>query len=1017
MPKSFSRTKKRSSRQQQKQHGLDMQHQHQQQHQDASIPFQRLDSPLISSPINTTPNGNNNNNNNNNGISNFVLLTNNNATHNATNSTNNMNMNTTQQQQCKYNFSQAEDDQEDDESELFPSLNYNESDHHYDNQQHHHHPRPPSQNSIASVIKNSKLIIHEANKVMQQCGVSLGSSNNAHLDVDADAYDEDGGLSNCHDGDEGEEDDDDDNDDDNYHQEELQKFFPTPMEAAITTATTTTTTSSGSFSQSSSFYDIASIPSRVRTTSSNSLPDAAAYQYQQQQKQLPQQENMKQLPFPLSLYSSSTTHMDVKQQYQQQQQVRINNNHAIPLRHSQSVPIKPEPIRHLFMRRSVSTPAAFQIGKGRSAFGKVEGNNHNKQSRRSSHSLNDKDFDKQQRALNPTDLPTPTKRWIAAEQNQQQEQPQNYSTKNEESDIFKGKEEDINVSSTSNDDNSSVHSTQSKVMDFQKQRRMKERRKERRKLVLKKSLSDSMFGMTVEDDPINEKLDEILEKEDYNDGDDDDESKEKGTVSYIVLEPDIDPIIVPVDNVKHVVQESNRFELSTESTEKIVTKPILAKAESPTPVPKPGYHKIVDEESPSPVHHVYSNPPLPYNRRISRTPPSPLGRVATPPSNPNRKSFILKGPTSPCSHDSASYSRTSRSGQSVNTSTQTHSTSISGNMSCNRSVTSSVAEADREVRDANHRELRRREVVDLDESMSIQTSDTTSTNAYLALTSSPAQLREGANITYDRFFGGGCNNSIGPANSQSSNASSFGLGWNNQSQHSSSPGMNGRNRTSVNVRSPITVSSNSMANTNSSSSTGEDPPRVVSCSNKTVPLSSSRSDMPPRSDHHESSLGYSKLGSSKRRSKSRSSSRTSSKSSSSKSKSKRKDAPRLYHKIGSAKVADQSIRTSTPSPCHSFQTSPKTPSTPPSHFGYPTEPVDLPRPQVLRHLPIPNMPPGPKLVLVSPPSDNKSKRKDAFVRASAQSFWPPTSNGHDHRAFQPPVILESVVTPEKKSQN
>ena len=474
------------------------------------------------------------------------------------------------------------------------------------------------------------------------------------------------------------------------------------------------------------------------------------------------------------------------------------------------------------------------------------------------------------------------------------------------------------------------------------------------------------------------------------------------------LEPEIIPSSADKEENNNSIDESCSVEFTSAFIEKKRTA-ILRKVESPTPIPQPAYHKIVDDDQPSPSYS-HSKAPLPFShsRRISRTPPSPIGRVATPPSNLSRKRLILKGSTSPCSHDSASYSRASRSIHSVNTSTQTFST----NVSCNRSVTSSVAEADREVRDTNRRELKRREGADyLDGSMSIQSSDTTSTMQYLALTSSPAQLREGANIHHDRFFGG-CtsSNSIGPGNSQSSNASSFGQGWNQQNQQHSSPGMNSRSHAHRNVRSPMTVSSNSITNyTHSSASTGEDPPRYVSCSlNKVVPVNSNRGDMPPRSDNHDSSsVGYKKLGAPKRRSKSRSSSRSSSSKSKS-SKSKKKEKQKLYHKIGSsAKVADQ-FRSSTPSPCNSFQTSPvKTPITPPNHFDYPSELVDVAKPKVQK---LASIAPGPKLVLVSPVESDR-RRDTTTSRPIAQSFWP--SSSRDQRAFQPTVILESVVTPEK----
>lgn len=846
----------------------------------------------------------------------------------------------------------SNDDNDDEDSELFPSLEYDTDQNNDDGGQ----LRPPSQNSIASVLKHS---FHEAKQMIHLCGVGevpYGVQRNF-----------------------------------------FQQFH----------------------SESEPETALNSIPARIQTASSNFFSSHLSLEKQNDntkentsQDQQQSQTSFKNRPFPLSIYPSYTTSSNEPDPPLHQRLNTITNK-TIPLRHSQSVPIKPEPIPHLFMRRSASTPTSFKLGKGRSAFGKVDCTNTSIRSSAPSYSTpqvshvrksvstscmsdskcqrntnDEKEFGKVS-SFNAIALSTPAKQqWLSADQPSNRSPPKNNN-------------DDFSSSSTS--------FSKSQIMNSKTQKMIKERRRnDRRKSKVTNDVNSSSSSILEESkeelvntsSEQNEKYFDVNKSKPCSKSGED----ERVDVSYLSLESEMNPtneFAVVEDN--HRINDDSPVDFPSIFSEKSHTK-TLRNVESPTPIPQPAYHKIVDDEQPSPIH-LHSNPPLPvpHNRRVSRTPPSPIIRVATPPSNPSQKRLVLKGSTSPCSHDSASYSRTSRSGQSLNTSAQTHSTAVSFNYSCNRSVTSSVAEADREVRDTNRRELKRREGVDLDGSMSIQSSDTTSTNAYLALTSSPAQLRDGANVNYDRFFS---NNSIGPANSQSSHASSNGLSW-NQNQQYSSPGVNSRIRTSVNVRSPITVSSNSISNTNSSTSTGEDPPRFVSCSSKAPPIITNRGDIPPRSEHHDSSLGYSKLGSSKSRSKSRSSSRSSSSKSKS-SKSKKKDQPRLYQKIGSAKVADQymGIRTSTPSPCNSHQTStPVTP--PPSHFEY--ELIDVPKPKVHRQFPVDNVVPGTKLVLVSP-NDNVT-RKNTVLRPTAQNFFQPSI--HEQRVFRPTRILEAV-TPEKE---
>mmetsp|Transcript_15366 Transcript_15366/g.17557 ORF Transcript_15366/g.17557 Transcript_15366/m.17557 type:complete len:938 (+) Transcript_15366:312-3125(+) len=735
-------------------------------------------------------------------------------------------------------------------------------------------------------------------------------------------------------------------------------------------------------------------------------------------------------PFPLSLY----------------QKEKDINSSFIPLRQINSLPTSPEdPVPRLFnMRRSVSTPATFKTGRG-SAFGKVEGKSSSfrnvvnsssnlaspdvKTSTTSTGTIMGETMTKISvvnnnfgtSSFNRVTLDTPTKqRWMSG--------PASAKFENEvASRSCQQDSEDkitVKLSKSESSDDASVLSSQSRA---QNQRRAQQMIKQRRRKKLQKqaenvgkdellSINSSLLsGHSTDKDCMESITKESIriEKEYSGVNNENDKSgfdrlqneggiTEKDIVSYLPLEADTVGNRKG-DNQSNESEAKNDEDMTGMFPGKFIPRPMSRKgAESPTTVPSPTYQKIVDYDQQLFTSTHHPSPPLPVgHRRVLKTPASPCARAATPPSNPSKSRLVLplrpKGNMSPSSHDSASFSRVTS--HSNNTSNQTLSTSVSGTLSCNRSVTSSVAEADREVREANRRELKRREGIDLDGTMSIQSSDTTSTNAYLALASSPAQLREGANIPYDRFFG--CNSAFGPINSQSSNASSSGTGWHNpQNQNYSSPSVHGRHPASLNTRSPITVSSNSIATV----STGDEPPRFVSCSSKVVPL-------PPRSDNYESSLAYSKLGSSDMKGISSTSSRSSSsKSSKSKSKSKKKDKTRHYHKMGSAKVADHNGRTSTPSPCHSYSASPiKTPISPPNQFGYPQEPLDIPRPSVRRQLPPDNMLPGSKYVLVSP---IENSRKREAVSRPTQNFW---TYNLGHRAFQPTVI-ETIVTPEKTSR-
>jgi len=132
--------------------------------------------------------------------------------------------------------------------------------------------------------------------------------------------------------------------------------------------------------------------------------------------------------------------------------------------------------------------------------------------------------------------------------------------------------------------------------------------------------------------------------------------------------------------------------------------------------------------------------------------------------------------------------------------------------------------------------------VDLDGAVSVHSSDSASTNthAYLALVSSPASLRDGASMPVERFLSSGGLNVTG---------------WSNSIN-------NGRHVSSACAKSHVTVSSNSLANTTSSVSTVEEPPRFVSCpssqTHKAIPvkLYSSSKSIPSlyESDEHKKTI-------------------------------------------------------------------------------------------------------------------------------------------------------------------
>lgn len=366
------------------------------------------------------------------------------------------------------------------------------------------------------------------------------------------------------------------------------------------------------------------------------------------------------------------------------------------------------------------------------------------------------------------------------------------------------------------------------------------------------------------------------------------------------------------------------------------------------------YHKIEDDGDAFRASIAQSNPPLPSKPRRSLTLPG-TRQVVTPVP---RIDSSAKGGSSPSSYDSCSNSRTTRSSNlSNNTSNQTTSTYNSGNLSCNRSVTSSIS-ADREVRDANRRGLRRKEGVDLDGSMSIQSSDTVSTRGYLALNHNPSQPRDGAKLQIERFFAR--KNGMSKSKSQNSSTSS----------HPSVPGKT----SALTAQSPMTVSSQSYAQSSSTASTGDEPapPRFIqtalhSVGSKVAPLPFT---------------GYSMLGNDGVIASS-SSSKASRSSSSSRSSKSKKDKIKLKLNQGS--------RVSTPLPFDSVPVkNPMSPNTPPNQFNY-DMPQDLPRPLTQRYSAQNSSSTNQNYVTVVPETSKGSTEGITFA-GHQSSFRPTTSN-------------------------
>jgi len=316
--------------------------------------------------------------------------------------------------------------------------------------------------------------------------------------------------------------------------------------------------------------------------------------------------------------------------------------------------------------------------------------------------------------------------------------------------------------------------------------------------------------------------------------------------------------------------------------------------ESPTPIPSPSYQQFVDhaDEFGRGDNHMAGgdSPRVPRQRTPMGLPPQPSSLHSTPPHSSVRARdiavtpqprFILpsKSPNvsnlSPSSHGSGSLSR-----NTLNTSSQTHaSTLTSGTLSSDKTAASS-ADADREVREvmeatriANRQRTRSStgarpagtgHAPSVDGSASIHSASTGGSSsahprAYMNLAASPGPLREGASLPVDRFFQGVSAGvgQIALTHSSSSNTSSAqtrGSGGSGQSVASNVSGLQGtppsaaRRSAAGPVHaassaragangSPTTVSSQSAANTTSSSSTGSEqpPPRFVSYLDRKTP--------------------------------------------------------------------------------------------------------------------------------------------------------------------------------------
>jgi hypothetical protein len=243
--------------------------------------------------------------------------------------------------------------------------------------------------------------------------------------------------------------------------------------------------------------------------------------------------------------------------------------------------------------------------------------------------------------------------------------------------------------------------------------------------------------------------------------------------------------------------------------------------------------------------------------------------------------------------------------------------------------------------------------------MSIQSSDTVSTRGYLALNHNPSQPRDGAKLQIERFFAR--KNGMSKSKSQNSSTSS----------HPSVPGKT----SALTAQSPMTVSSQSYAQSSSTASTGDEPapPRFIqtalhSVGSKVAPLPFT---------------GYSMLGNDGVITSS-SSSKASRSSSSSRSSKSKKDKIKLKLNQGS--------RVSTPLPFDSVPVkNPMSPNTPPNQFNY-DMPQDLPRPLTQRYSAQNSSSTNQNYVTVVHDSETSKGSTEGITFAGHQSSFRPTNS-------------------------
>lgn len=235
--------------------------------------------------------------------------------------------------------------------------------------------------------------------------------------------------------------------------------------------------------------------------------------------------------------------------------------------------------------------------------------------------------------------------------------------------------------------------------------------------------------------------------------------------------------------------------------------------DSPGTIPSPSYQHFVD----SPIRAIKANePPKPSLRiRLSSSGqsagPTVSRPVASPSPTPVEGAGIVQ--ISPQSQESA-MARSAATGSSSGHTTQATSLSLSTGV---HSGLSTISETDREVMEANKEGKLRRGLESLQISRkseadctSVHSSSTNTTppHGYLALASSPASLREGANVPIERFFLD--SPTSGGARGARSSTASF------------------SSRKSGSTSSQIVSENASLGHTSSSSSSREEPPTFVS---------------------------------------------------------------------------------------------------------------------------------------------------------------------------------------------